>query len=164
MKDWDCFTETRSAQKGQHFLSGTQTEDKTSLEHEPCDQHDWDPGKGWANHCTLTASPFCFQRRKMLTAWKHTFLYSCPWIRVLRTTWSNLAGSHSEHWIGRCPGLPSNLTQSMIKHSDEVSFEHGFLGAQHHHSSYFSTYMKRQATSTQTQCPALWERKLQVSR
>lgn len=33
MKDWDCFTETRSAQKGQHFLSGTQTEGKTSLEH-----------------------------------------------------------------------------------------------------------------------------------
>ena len=33
MKDWDCFTETRAAQKGQHSPSGTQTEDKASLEH-----------------------------------------------------------------------------------------------------------------------------------
>lgn len=36
MKDWDCFTEIRAAQKGQHSPSGTQTKDKASLEPMSC--------------------------------------------------------------------------------------------------------------------------------
>lgn len=51
-----------------------------------------------------TASPYCFQGRKMLTARKHIFfLYRSfalplPKFTVLCRNWSDLKDSHFEHW------------------------------------------------------------------
>lgn len=56
-----------------------------------------------------------------------------------------------------------SLTQSVIRHSDEVIFKYVFLGAQDHHRSLAFSIDKEMGNKYTGSVPALWERKLHVA-